>query len=266
MHPANGQPTEHWHQARKWAKTNTKTKDIRKLLPPVLAALLQYVIPSTLRYFGFVLSEWRMTETLIILTTLFGGYGLLYGMEFAWNLFVRAPVALRAQEQKELLVLREKLDDKSKLPWLHFNLKSDPTAKTEIPMKFPRELTQFEGYNVSVSRIALLLLNVGERFCIVTAYSFSNKSGSGVTRKFSVDLPVPSGSQPTELDVTDALLGTVSGSTPVDFETIAGSYKVEVKIETNVQNEQARMQIGPKTYAIEIGRTKGVEFEVKIFC
>lgn len=84
--------SSYWSRAREWARQSTKTYNLTKAIPPIVAAVLQ-----------FWLFDLRpMIQTLIIVVTIVGGYLLLYWIEFTWNILFRAPVALDAERATEI--------------------------------------------------------------------------------------------------------------------------------------------------------------------
>jgi hypothetical protein len=50
-----------------------------------------------------------MKETFVIVGTVIGGYAFLYGVEFTWNLLIKAPQALDKERSKESDELRNKI-------------------------------------------------------------------------------------------------------------------------------------------------------------
>lgn len=88
----------YWAEARSWAKDHTKTFTPLKAVPSVLASLGQW-------FFNLQ----PIMRVLATVGVLIASYGLLYLLEYAWNLFVRAPRAIYQGNQGELVNLRERL-------------------------------------------------------------------------------------------------------------------------------------------------------------
>ena len=89
----------YWAEARSWAKDHTKTFTPFKAGPSILATLAQW------RLFNLQ----PMMRALVSAGTLIGSYLLLYLLEYAWNLFVKAPRAIYQENQGKLTGLRERL-------------------------------------------------------------------------------------------------------------------------------------------------------------
>jgi hypothetical protein len=79
----------YWERARHWAGEHTDTYNLKKAVPSIIIAVIQY----------FVLPFSPVSRTLLSLATILIVWLLLYLLEFLFNLFVRAPVNLDAERQ-----------------------------------------------------------------------------------------------------------------------------------------------------------------------
>ena len=83
---------QYWSQARAWARARTKTYTLPKAAPPILAALGQFVFSR----------KAPMSQVLLTVLIILGGYLMLYGLEFCWNLLFRAPMALYGESEQKV--------------------------------------------------------------------------------------------------------------------------------------------------------------------
>ena len=83
---------QYWSRARAWARAHTKTYTLPKAVPPILAALGQFVFSR----------KAPMSQILLTVLIILGGYLMLYGLEFCWNLLFRAPMALYGESEQKV--------------------------------------------------------------------------------------------------------------------------------------------------------------------
>jgi hypothetical protein len=96
----------YWSEARSWAREHTKTYTLPKAIPPILAAIVQYL----------VFHQQTMRQVAVTTAIISGGYVLLYALEFVWKLLFLAPSAIYADQRLRINALKSDINE----------LKSDP--------------------------------------------------------------------------------------------------------------------------------------------
>jgi hypothetical protein len=91
---------EYWATAHAWAKEHTKTYTLWKAIPSMLTTAMG----------TWLFHLQPVAKALVLAATLFGSYGILYTLEYAWNLLIVAPHAIANGMNTELVGLKKKLE------------------------------------------------------------------------------------------------------------------------------------------------------------
>jgi len=145
-----------------------------------------------------------MTQAVLMIGTIVGGYLLLYGLELLWNLIVRAPVALDEERAAEIAKLgRMKREGEGQIEALlleNSELKKPRKSAVE-QIRFEEARAEFEKFDRSEHKFLMLLVTHQEvRYDHLKAQLMS--SGFSDTQWSAVILKVQGGSLVERLDAS----------------------------------------------------------------
>lgn len=164
------------------------------------------------------------------------GYGTAFLFALLWKL-VSVPAAVDQEKTKELAEQKKateerirQLEDAAKIEAESRKVEVSASLKTErefapLFMKVSSRFSASQALHVPVSKMSLVIYNLGEKSVRLTGYRFWKLAAVGAVHESSLHALLTL-NDPTTVDVTEPLLRVISGQPRCDFESLPGKYQI----------------------------------------